>query len=450
MPPSSADLSQHIAEQLQRDFPRPARYWVAFSGGLDSSVLLDLLAGLRDSLPAPLAAVHVDHDLQPGSAAWARHCSVVCESLGVPLSLLRVDARPARGESPEAAARAARYAAIDSLLRREEMLLTAHHRDDQAETLLLQLMRGAGVAGLAAMPCLRRWKDKWQARPLLDVPQQQILDWATAHGLDWVEDPSNAETGADRNFLRHAVLPLLRSRWPAATENLARSADHCADALELVGCQARADLAGLSPEAPDRLPLQPLREMSAARRRAVFRHWLESLHTGAMPGRRRAEALDQLLWARQGAAVEISWSGWALRRFRDSAWLLPLPLPELPATVQPIAWPADGNDCLPLPGGLGEVQRVMADGGVDPVLWEQGAASVVHRSPGLRCRPAGREGTRSFKSIAREAGVPPWQRAILPVLQIDGRPAAIANCCVCEPFAVGAGRKGWHLRWRPA
>jgi tRNA(Ile)-lysidine synthase len=215
-PESSRFEPQLLLEQLNDRFPRPARYWVAFSGGLDSTVLLHVLASARGDLRAPLSAIHIDHALQAGSTDWVRHCREQCGQLDVPLHTMLVDAAAPPGESPEAAARNARYTAIAAALGPRAMLLTAHHLDDQAETLLLQLLRGAGVEGLAAMPSIRAWHGGWHARPLLAWRRDALHAWATAKQLGWIQDPSNAQTAAYRNYLRHQIVPLLRARWPAS------------------------------------------------------------------------------------------------------------------------------------------------------------------------------------------------------------------------------------------
>ncbi len=178
-------------------------------------------------------ALYVDHGLQAAATAWGEHCAHVCRALNVPFRVLRIDARPAPGESPEAAARRARYAALAAELSPDSALLTAHHRDDQAETLLLQLLRGAGPHGLAAMPAVSRLGQGWLLRPLLNVDRAELLAYARAHDLQWIEDASNQDTGFDRNYLRHRVLPLLRERWPAMNRTLARSARRCAETASL-------------------------------------------------------------------------------------------------------------------------------------------------------------------------------------------------------------------------
>lgn len=431
-----------LLEQLNLRFPRPVHYWVGFSGGLDSSVLLNLLVSLRNRLGAPLSAVHVDHALQTGSCEWAAHCERECARLQVPLQSLLVDATPRPGESPEAAAREARYRAIAEITGPRAMLLTAHHLDDQAETLLLQLLRGAGVEGLAAMPAIREWGQGWHARPLLGMKRRTIREWAVANGLHWVDDPSNTAVAADRNYLRHAVMPDLLSRWPGAVESIARSASHCADAADVIRAQAEKDIEvvanGGRPE------IASLKGLSAARARNVLRYWLRAQQAPPLSSRRLRDALDQLCNARSDASVRIAWNGVELRRFRGQVWLLPKQ-PQVVA-MRTIDWTGAEMHLGP---GLGLVRRKQVLGGVAPDLWERGRVQLGYQNGALRYRPAGRRGSRSFKKLAQEFGIPPWLRAITPVLLIDGRPAAVANCCACEPFAAGKGKSGWLIEWIP-
>ena len=433
-----------LLEQLSRQFPQPGHYWVSFSGGLDSSVLLHLLAAVRTRLGAPLSAIHVDHALQPGSDAWAGHCRQECDRLGIPLISVLVDATAADGESPEAAARAARYAAIAAAIGPGAMLLTAHHRDDQAETLLLQLLRGAGIEGLAAMPVIREWNGGWHARPLLGWRRAALRAWAVAKHLRWIEDPSNAASVADRNYLRHQVLPALTARWPGAVESIARSAVHCAEAADAIRLQARQDLEAALSADRERVRVDALRDLPAVRARNVLRLWLRDHGTPPLPFRRLVDALDQLCRAGPEAAVRIAWAGVELRRFRDEVWLL--------SATRAVAAPGTRDwvgEEMQLGPGLGRVRRRHAPGGIDAGAWSRGCVQIAYRDARLRCQPAGRAGSRPFKKIAQEFGIPPWLRYIVPVVLIDGKVAAIANCCVCEPFGAAPGASGWVIEWIP-
>ena len=226
----TSQRSDPFVPVLNRLPPAPA-YWVAYSGGIDSHVLLHLLAGWRARLPGVLGAVHVNHQLQQQSGDWELHCRAVCEELGLGFQALQVAARPRRGESPEAAARSARYRGLSEWLPPGAVLVTAQHLDDQAETLLLQLLRGSGVHGLAAMPAMTVLGAGLHQRPLLGVTRAQLRRYAESHRLDWIDDPSNTDTAFDRNYLRHEIMPRLKARWPAAGATLSRSAAHCAEAV---------------------------------------------------------------------------------------------------------------------------------------------------------------------------------------------------------------------------
>lgn len=275
------DLSIHLRQAMQPWRTAPA-WRIAFSGGLDSSVLLHLLAdwARHEDLP-PLSAIHVHHGLQPAADAWPEYCAQFCARLDIPLEVVRVQVAP--GASLEQAARRVRYAAFAERLGSGEVLLGAQHRDDQAETLLLRLLRGAGVRGLAAMPASRPLGQGSLVRPLIDCSRAELQAYAQSHGLAWVEDPSNADERFSRNFLRRQVMPLLAERWPQMTASLARSASHLSEAQQLLDELAEMDL--LAARGVCALPWLPLPSLdlsavtalSDARQRNLLRHWLAPL-----------------------------------------------------------------------------------------------------------------------------------------------------------------------------
>ncbi len=238
-----------VAGRLLALAPRAASYRVGFSGGRDSHVLLHALAAARHLLPAPLTALHVDHGMHPDAPRWAEHCRAVCAALEIPLTVRRAVVESSGGHGSEAAARAARYAVYREEVASGECLVLAHHRDDQAETVLLRLMRGAGADGLAGIPASRCLGGAVLVRPLLGFGGEELAAYAAAHGLEWVDDPSNADEGLDRVFLRRRVLPLLASRWPEAGARLAAAADLLAAAADAEAERAASDLAAVTPEA---------------------------------------------------------------------------------------------------------------------------------------------------------------------------------------------------------
>jgi tRNA(Ile)-lysidine synthase len=290
---------------------RGARLCVAFSGGIDSTALLAALAALRARASFELRALHVNHHLQPGAAGFARAARKGARQLAVPCLVLDAPVRVSRGESPEAAARAARYAALRSQLHAGEWLLLAQHQDDQVETLLLQLLRGAGVAGLAAMP----ERAGCMLRPLLPVTRAQLLAYLRHQGLGWSEDPSNADERYGRNFLRLRVLPALRERWPALGTTICRSAALAAEAQHLLA--ARADDALQEANDGAALRVTVLRRLGAAERRNALRRWLERRGLPMPDQRRLQELAGPLLRARYDAQPFIRWPGALVRRHGD-------------------------------------------------------------------------------------------------------------------------------------
>jgi tRNA(Ile)-lysidine synthase len=399
---------------------------VAYSGGLDSTVLLHALAALRPRLGPALEAVHVHHGLQGEADAWVRACERTCRSLGVPLRVLEVDARPAPGESPEAAARRARYRALGGVLDAQTCLATAHHLDDQAETLLLQLLRGAGPAGLAAMPVIARLGAGWHVRPLLGCPREALHDYARRHGLSWVEDASNLDTRYGRNYLRQRVLPVLRQRWPSASRTLARAAHHQAEAAELLGELAEQDRATAPGSRPGTLSVRALAGLSQARQANLLRHWIRGLGLPVPDARQLAQVRAQALGAHAGRSPCVRWSGAELRRYRDDLHAMaPLP-PHDPAMV--LRW--DPSAPLPIPH-LGLELRPWDLQRLGVAVAGQGL-TVRFRRGGERCRPAGAPHHRSLKKLFQEAGVPPWERERIPLIYAHGRLAAVMGHWACD------------------
>ncbi len=286
---------------------------VAWSGGVDSTVLLHLLLRARRLRGARLTvrALHVDHGLQAAAAGFSRFCRATARRWRVPLRVVRAEVRPARGDSLEQAARVARRRAFAANLAPGELLLTAQHADDQLETVLLALLRGAGPAGLAGMPAVMALGAGRLLRPLLDARRDEISAYARAQQLAWVNDPTNEHTRFDRNYLRAHVLPPLRTRWPMLARTVARSARHCATAVQMQATAAARDLALAADGADLQIPV--LRRWSAARRAAVLRAWIQAAGARA-PNERHMHQIDAMLAARVDAHPLLRLPDLTLRR----------------------------------------------------------------------------------------------------------------------------------------
>jgi tRNA(Ile)-lysidine synthase len=420
-------------------------YCVAFSGGLDSTVLLTALSWISDRfLPGSLRAAHVHHGLHPDAERWVEQCRACCRALERPLEVLRVDARPAPGESPEARAREVRYAALRAQLAPGEVLLTAHHADDQLETVLIQLMRGAGVAGLAGMPADTTFGEARHQRPLLAFSRASLEEWAGAHGLaDWIEDPANAQARFARNHLRHEVLPAVRVHWPAAAAAVSRAARHCAEAAELV--EALGELDARRCADGESLSVPSMRLLSPARCRNLVRWQARRLGLPVPDERRLATLLGQVLDAAGHRQPQVRWAGVIAARHADRLWLMPAS--SLPQPIDSIAW-RDPHTPLELGAGLGVFAlEPSATGGLRPECLEQVPWRVVGRRGGERIRLPGRAGSRSLKKLLNAAGVPPWLRLRMPLVEIDGRLAAVGDLWIDATCWAPSGNKAWRLRW---
>ncbi|MDI9240503.1 tRNA lysidine(34) synthetase TilS [Lysobacter sp. LF1] len=408
---------------------------VGFSGGLDSTTLLHLLA--VHGREGGLRAIHVHHGLHADADAWTQHCERVCTTLNVPLMVVRVGVvRDGRGL--EAAAREARHAAFESTLLPGEVLALAHHRDDQAETFLLRALRASGPDGLAAM---RRWREfgpghLW--RPLLDTAREDLLAYAHAHGLAWIDDPSNEDEGLDRNFLRHRVLPLLRERWPQAEATLARSAVLCAQAHELLADEDAHAFARVATADPQCLSRTRLRSLPTMRRARVIRHWIASLGLPPLPANGIERIEGELLDAREDAEALFQWHGAVVRSWRDLLWAGGLQ-PALPGDWR-VEW--DGTTPLGLPHG-GWLHLEGAPHFDRPL--------IAHaRRGGERIVLPGRAHSHTLKHVLQDLGVPPWERERLPLLSdTDGDVLAIGDLAYAASFDRWLRGIGARLHWQP-
>ena len=317
--PSVPFTPAELLDALKRIFThcgrKPRAIHVGLSGGADSSALLAAVSGLGEPLDASIGAIHVNHGAHPAAGEWEQHCQELCERLGRAAAAAEVESDPHGGRGPEAEWRHQRYRALAALLNEDDCLLTAHHREDQAETLLLQLMRGSGLPGLAGMPAWRPLGRALLARPLLDISRDALEAYLREQDLGWVEDPANADPGLDRAFIRHQVLPLLEQRWPSARDMLARSAGHAREALELHE-QWVHDLLKAAIGPCTELQLSRLPAAQPVVLKAAVRGWLQQLGAAALPMARLEELCRQVQRARPDSAIEVRWASHGLRLYR--------------------------------------------------------------------------------------------------------------------------------------
>ncbi len=417
------------------------RLAVGLSGGLDSVVLLNLLHRLRPELGYSLAAIHVHHGLSPHADSWADFCAELCRGLAVPLQVERVHVARLGGDSLEAAARRARYRAYAGL--DVDYVVLAHQQDDQVETILLNLLRGTGVAGMAGMPIERALPGSRVRllRPLLLTPRASLEHYARNQALAWVEDESNLDAAYARNYLRWRVLPEIAARFPAYRDNLTRAAAHFAECSALLTDLARQDAERAV--GPAGLEVKVLSQLSRARAKNLLRWYLREQGAGVWPEARLADLLDQLLLAGPDACSEIKVGQVSLRRWRGR-------LQCTPATAAPAAEQAlwQGEASLPFAGGRITFDPVIG-AGVSLARLEGATVTVRKRAGGERLRPDCKRPRREVKKLCQEQGIPPWERDRLPMLYVGSQLAWVGHLGTDCAFQAKAGEPGLLIAWHP-
>jgi tRNA(Ile)-lysidine synthase len=418
--------------------PPARKFWVGFSGGADSTALLLALHRARDSLATPFHAIHFHHGLNPGADAWLDHCRDFCRQRDIPFSSRILDIQRTGGTSIEEKSRDCRYQAVSELLDFDEIYLTAHHADDQAETLFLNLMRGSGVEGLAGIPELRGLARGHVARPLLNWRRSELEAFLLRHGVEWLDDPSNRDESFDRNFLRNNLFPMLESRWPGVVKRLTRSARIArltSVALETFINSYASDLLGNE----HRMPLRALLKLERPIQSLVLRQWLRRQEIPALPEVRIHEFLDQLAASSKDSQAEVRWSQWQLKRDRQFIWLQDI---SIPADCEKKDWQSGMK--LKLGAGLGYLQLHG-----EPISIPQGWQVDSRREAArIRLRADGRR--QALKELLRLSGFPPWMRSGIPVLYWNGEAVAIGDWILGDKMKTWLKSNKLEYCWHPA
>lgn len=398
------------------------RLIVGFSGGLDSTVLLHWLAQ-QPNVQKKITVIHVNHGLSQHALAWEEHCQRICQAMGVSFIAERVllDLRA----NVEEGARTARYAVFQSLLQVGDLLLLGHHLDDQAETVLLQLFRGAGVDGLSAMRPIKPFAAAQLARPLLSCSRQKLASYAAHHQLQWIEDDSNADSTYSRNFLRHEIMPLLRTRWPGVAGNLARTGRHCQQAQELLDDMARQDGLDISKAT---LSITQLISLTAPRIINVLRAWLR-YHAIRLPDTATLNRLlTEVIFARQDANPLVSFGGYCVRRYQQTMYLLSQEDDSQIGTCAQ-AWSSFPEPLL-LHNGLGLITPIPSHHGL--VIEQAANLEIRYRQGGESLYWHGQ--SKSLKKLFQDWQIPTWLRTRIPLLYVDGELAAVIDYAISDHF----------------
>ncbi len=439
---SAAALARVLEDELP---PGATGLVVALSGGADSGCLAAAVAALaRDGGLPPVRAVHVDHGLQAAAAEFRAVCERLCSAISLPLTIVKpppIAAGP--GVSLEAAARDARYAVLARDLRAGECLLTAHHAEDQAETLLLQALRGSGLAGLASMPRRRRLGPGWHLRPLLAWSRADLERCAAAFDVATMCDPMNEDLRFDRVYLRRRVWPRLAARWPGAAATLTRTAQHAAEAQDLLNEVAADDLGCLRDG--DGLSIPHLRRLAPARRVNAVRAWIAA-QGPPPPTARLTEALRQILHARSDQSPAVVWGMHALRRYRERLFVTAATPVRLSAEL---SWDPRAQPTLELGCGLGRLRAAPGPGGFAsnrlPAL-----LTVRGRRGGESLKPAPAAATQTVRHLCQADGVLPWMRGALPFLYAGTALIGVGDLWMDSAWCVDSRESGLRVSWEEA
>mgnify|MGYP001815246609 FL=1 len=426
-----------------------SQYVVAYSGGLDSRVLLHCFK----QLDIAMRAVHVHHGLQAVADDWVDHCQQTCNQLGVQLDTLYVDAQPKAGDSPEEAARNARYQALHENLNKGDCLVTAQHKDDQAETLLLQLFRTASTAGLSAMPASKTFGQHVHIRPLLSFSRQEIEAYARENSLQWVEDPSNQDTSYDRNFLRKEILPLLQQRWPEVSTQLATVAELQSNNMRVLEDMAAIDLANAITTTQTQsktfvyrvissLSIKRLRQLSSPRLLNLLRYWI-ILNLDRQPTRNLLQEIEKtLIYSQQDANPEVAFYDFMFRRFQGDIYLL------IKSNARELQDEMVWNPASPVSIERSDIRLQVVDskgGGLNRELLDK-TFTIRSRKGGEKFHPSGRRHSQSLKKLLQEANIPPWERDVIPLVYLGDELIAVAGLWVCKEYSVAEGEDGWMIK----
>lgn len=415
-------------------------YWIAYSGGLDSQVLLSLMSELRKTHPIHLRAIHINHQLSLNANSWALFCSKNAEKHGVFLDIKSITIACESGDSLEEVARNLRYQTFKNTMSEGDILLTAHHQDDQAETFFLQLMRGSGVKGLAGMPAKKAFSNGIHGRPLLDFPREILQQYAEKTGLEWIEDESNFDKKFTRNFIRHDVLSVLKSRWPSVASTISRSVFHCSEAKNLLEDYAEILFPSVIGSQKNLLSISKLLEKKPAEQRLILRYWLEKNGENSADSKNIEYIQMHIAQSASDAQGFMSLKKTEIRRFRDDLFCLKTSMSERFFSEK--TW--DFSDDLML--SATEKLSISRDKnrGLSPSI---DAVSIRFRQGGEVAHVRGKQ-RHSLKNLLQEWGVPAWERDRIPLVYFEEKLISAVGYFIDPDYAAGENEIGLHLSFQ--
>ena len=417
-------------------------YLIAYSGGLDSCVLLHLMhKGSQTDTEINLSAIHINHKLSYKSDEWSDFCRVRCDEKNIPYQSVIVNIDNSNGESIEAVARQSRYRALADKLQYKQVLLTAHHEDDQCETVILQLLRGSGMSGIAAMPEVSAFASGLLARPLLQYDRQSIRNYAIEEGISWIEDDSNSDINRDRNFLRHHIVPVLKKRWPSASRTISRSAKHAYESISLSNSLGKQDFIKCRILGTNVISIQSVQQFDYIRQKNLLRCWIREHNKPVPPANILERIILEVFKANDDRNPLVSWDKTEVRRYHNCIYIMdPLPLVDnqLSLTLE------QSHDHLPL--GKLEYQYTFG-AGINRNIIKDKHITIKFRVGGETIIPAYSSYPHRINKLMSEYGFPPWLRDLIPLIYINHELVAIPGICIDRSWAALAHEPSLYIFW---
>jgi tRNA(Ile)-lysidine synthase len=439
-PLSLIDLVDKAFVSLPASSKKIKSMTVALSGGLDSVVLLHLLHQLQKTHHFTLKASHVHHGLSKNADKWVKFCEKLCTKLSVPLDVHRIKLPQKKSLGIEGEARQLRYEKL--LQTKTDLVVLAHHEDDQAETFLLQLIRGAGVKGLSSMAHFDDSRRLW--RPLLNASSIDIESYAKKHKLKWIEDESNLNIDFDRNFIRSKVLPILKNRFNHIIKVISRSSSHLAEAQHLLDELAQIDLKNYlkSSNYKHKLHVKALDKLSNARAKNVLRYWLEN-NAQLMPSKDLLdELLRQALTAKKDATIKIELSKeFEIRRYQDEIYIVPKNK-NIQKNYEMI-WAGESE--IILPNGQKLTFKKVKGRGIHLKFLRDQKLKIRNRQGGESFKPESKRPTKKIKQLLQESDLPPWERDFFPMVFVEDQLASVPNFGVDIKFQTSPKEFGLEV-----
>jgi tRNA(Ile)-lysidine synthase len=437
---STSPLSEYSFDSILNIFPQSKKIWIAYSGGMDSSVLLHLVFSNKDKIRQTIEVVYVNHGLQEKSTEWGEFCRVLCEKYDLPFTQLNIDETVPKGDSIEAWAREKRYALIAQLMNKDELLFTAHHQDDQVETFFLQALRGAGPRGLSAMPLFKKIANSIHVRPLLGFCRNELLTYANENKLSWQEDLSNADTKFDRNYLRNNIIPAFEQRWPAYRETISRLVNHQQDCKSLMDEIGLEDLKLASHE--NCLNLDVIKRLSVVRQKNIIFTWLQVLQLETPGSRHINQIMSDLINSTSENTPCVNWKNVEVRRYRKLLYASN----SLNKDVESINYEWDLASPLTV---MDEVLVAKANSGIgiSKERIKNKKIRVQYRQGGEKIQPSKKAHSKTVKQLFQERGVLPWLRDRFPLIYVNDKLAAIPGVCVDIGYSAEENESSWEIEW---